>query len=296
MGDVLVGYLVAVPAAGCVGTEIPIETFAEQTTGDEADTLEELEGDLIDVVVFVVNTGGGKSEKVVETMATLRVEGVAGVAVFETQTDAVGFGEGAHDADADTRDGGPESDFVFLRGEANHVAELDIKVAAPFGTVAKRGYIGPVAFLPLLAKRGRIAEVVELGRLHLVGEVGAVAGDGKALVLLVGEAETGGVAVEPDIEGAAVELFLVEGDAGGGVHVVNFDLAIGVEGALLVLHIAEEGTADLGSKDGVEEMNLDHIVFLDETERGTGSGFLSFVAEIGGLGYTIAEGIVEIGV
>ena len=43
-------------------------------------------------------------------------------------------------------------------------------------------------------------------------------------------------------------------------------------------------------------MNLDHIVFLDETERGTGNGFLPFVAEIGGLWHTVAEGIVEIGV
>ena len=116
------------------------------------------------------------------------------------------------------------------------------------------------------------------------------------MTLLVGEAETGGVAVEPDVEGAAVELFLVEGDAGGSVHVVNLNLAIGVEGALLVLHIAEEGTADFGRKDGVEEMKLDHIVFLDETERGTGSGILPFVAEIGGLRHTVAEGIVEIGV
>ena len=32
------------------------------------------------------------------------------------------------------------------------------------------------------------------------------------------------------------------------------------------LHIAKEGTADLSGKDGVEEMNLDHIVFLHETE------------------------------
>ena len=133
MGDVFVGYLVAVPASGGVGTEVPVETFAEYTAGNEADTLEELEGDLIDVVVFVVDTGGGKGEEVVETMTTFGVESVTGVAVFETQADTVGLGEGAHDADADTRDGGPEPDFVFLRGEANHVAELDIKVAAPFG-------------------------------------------------------------------------------------------------------------------------------------------------------------------
>ena len=296
MGDIFVGYLVAVPASGGVGSEVPVEAFAEQTTGNEADTLEELEGDLIDVVVFVVNTGGGKGEEVVETMATLGVEGVAGVAVFETQADAVGFGEGAHDADTDTRDGGPRTDFVFLRGEADHIAELDIEVAAPFGTVAERVDIGPVAFLPLLAEHGRVAEVVELGRLHLVGEFGAVAGDGEALVLLVGEAETGGIAVEPDVEGAAVELFLVEGDVGGGVHVVNLDLTIGVEGALLVLHIAEEGTADFGGKYGVEEMKLDHIVFLDKAEGGAGNGVLPLVAEIGGLRHTVAEGIVEIGV
>ena len=162
--------------------------------------------------------------------------------------------------------GRPAFDFLLLRREADHVAELDIKVAAPFGAVAERGNIGPVAFLPLLAECGRNGEVIELGRHHLVGEVGAVAGDEEALVLVVGEAETGGVAVEPDIEGAAVELFLFEGDVGSGVDIFNLDLAVGVEGALLVLHIAKEGTADLGGKDGVEEMNLDHIVFLHETE------------------------------
>ena len=63
MRDVFVGDLVAVPAAGCVGTEIPIETFAEQTTGDEADTLEELEGDLIDVVVFVSTLAVGRVKR-----------------------------------------------------------------------------------------------------------------------------------------------------------------------------------------------------------------------------------------
>ena len=192
--------------------------------------------------------------------------------------------------------GRPAFDFLFLRREADHVAKLDIKVSAPFGAVAERGNIGPVAFLPLLAECGRIAEVVELGRLHLVGEVVAIAGDEETFVLLVGEAKTGSVAVEPNVEGAAVELFLVEGNVGGGVHVVNFDLAIGVEGALLVLHIAEDGTADFGRKNGVEEMKLDHIVFLDETERGTDSGFLPFVAKIGGLRHSVSEGIVEIGV
>ena len=58
-------------AAGDVGAEIPVETFAEQTAGDEADALEELEAGLIEEIVFMVNIGTWKAEDVVETDAFL---------------------------------------------------------------------------------------------------------------------------------------------------------------------------------------------------------------------------------
>ena len=108
----------------------------------------------------------------------------------------------------------------------------------------------------MLFETVRQGDVVELGRHNIKPKVVAVAYDGEAVVLFVGEAETGGIAVEPDVEGAAVELFLGEGYVGGGVDVVNLDLAVGIESALLVLHIAEERTADFGRADGIEEMDL----------------------------------------
>ena len=138
MGDVFVCDLVAVPAAGDVGAEIPVETFAEQTAGDEADALEELEAGLIEEIVFMVNIGTWKAEDVVETDAFLGIESIAGAAILHTKSDAVGLGEGAHDAEADAGGRRPELDILFLRGEAEHITELDIKVATPFGTVAER--------------------------------------------------------------------------------------------------------------------------------------------------------------
>ena len=114
--------------------------------------------------------------------------------------------------------------------------------------------------------------------------------------MLVGKTEGGGVAVVPHVEGAAVELVLGETEGTGCVHRINIDVDVGIERAILVLPIEEEGTAEVFRPDTAEQVQLYRVGLFHKAESGTGSRFLFLVAEITGLRHTVTKGIVEIGI
>lgn len=96
MGDFIVTNGIFVPTIGDIGSEIPMEAFAKQAAGDEADTLEEFEGEFGEIVVFTFNISGGDAEEVVETVGGFGVEAEASETIVETQANAVWFGKSTH--------------------------------------------------------------------------------------------------------------------------------------------------------------------------------------------------------
>ena len=137
VGYFVVFDFVVIPAIGDIGTEVPMDTFAEDTARNETHALEEFNAQFVEVVVFVLDIVAGEVKEVVETDAFVGVEAVAGVAVVKAETDAVGFAEGTHETETDVGGRRPAVDFVLLRAEAYHVAELQIEITTQFGTVAE---------------------------------------------------------------------------------------------------------------------------------------------------------------
>ena len=284
-GDVAVALafeLVDVVAPVAVEAEVPVPPFVEYAARTEAHALVDFDAELAEVeLVFghflvepphIIVHKGQRVETVGPAAETQR-----GVAVFEGQTPAVGFGEMIGVTETYALGGRPETVLELVGTGVDRLAEHEVELLLDAALVEARGEMLHGALMNVFDS------VSIFAYLDVHGAVVEGIGEGQTLGVFVVAL---GVAVEVDgdylavvhidyhIGGERVELyFLVVDDAAVRSAVLNKDAALAV---VFQRHNSHTGA------------------ILDELE----GGFRLFArgGEVAGLGNTVAEGVVAVGV